>query len=131
MPTRAGETANGGVGAAARQVAEHASAITRLELELAALELKRKGIALGLGVGLALGAALFGLLAVGFAFATLAAVFATFLSTWLALLLVTGILLGLAGLLGSVAIGRLRKGTPPVPQHAIREAKLTGEAIKR
>jgi hypothetical protein len=131
MPIRAGESTNGGVGAAARQVAEHASAITRLELELAALELKRKAVALGLGVGLGLGAALFGLLAVGFAFATLAAVFATFLSTWLALLVVTGILLGLFGLLGAVAIGRLRKGTPPVPQQAIREAKLTGEAIKR
>jgi Putative Actinobacterial Holin-X, holin superfamily III len=131
MPIRAGETSNGGVGAAARQVAEHASAITRLELELAALELKRKAVALGLGVGLGLGAALFALLAIGFAFATVAAVFATLLSTWLALLVVTGILLGLSGLLGAVAIGRLRKGTPPVPQEAIREAKLTGEAIKR
>jgi len=131
MPTPAGETANGGIGAAARQVAEHASAITRLELELAALELKRKAVALGLGIGLGAGAALFGLLAIGFAFATLAAVFATFLSTWLALLVVTGILVGLAGALGALAIGGIRKGTPPVPQQAIHEAKLTGEAIKK
>ena len=32
--------ANGGVGGAAKSVAEHASAIARLEIELAVLELK-------------------------------------------------------------------------------------------
>jgi hypothetical protein len=131
MPTRAGETLNGGVGAAAKQVAEHASAIARLELQLAAAELKRKGVALGVGIGLGAGAALFGLFALGFAFATAAAALAIVLPTWLALLIVTGVLLGLAGLLGALALGRLTKGTPPVPEQAIREAKLTTEAIKR
>ena len=131
MPTRAGETMNGGVGAAAKQVAEHASAIARLEVQLATAELKRKGIALGLGIGLGLGAALFGLFALGFAFATAAAALALVVSTWLALLIVTGILFGLAGVLGALAVGRLAKGAPPVPEQAIREAKLTTEAIKR
>jgi len=128
MPTHAG---NGGVGAAAKQVAEHASSIARLEMQLAALELKKKGIALGIGIGLGVGAAIFGLLALVFTFLTVAAAFATFLSTWLALLITTGILGGLAGSLGLLAIGRLRKGTPPVPEAAIHEAKLTTEAIKR
>ena len=41
MPPRNG---NRHVGAAAKQVAEHASALTRLELELATLELKKKAI---------------------------------------------------------------------------------------
>jgi hypothetical protein len=50
---------------------------------------------------------------------------------WLALLIMTGALLILAGLAGALAVGRLRKGTPPVPQEAIQEAKLTTEAIKR
>lgn len=128
MPTHGG---NGGVGAAAKQVAEHASSIARLELQLATLELKKKGIALGIGIGLGVGAAIFGLFALGFAFLTVAAAFATFLSTWLALLITTAILGGLAGTLGLLAIGRLRKGTPPVPEEAIREAKLTTEAIKQ
>jgi uncharacterized membrane protein len=131
MHTRAGETRNGGLGAAARQVAEHASAVARLEVQLAAVELKKKAVALGVGIGLAVGAALFGLLMIGFAFATLAAVFATFLSTWLALLVVTGILFALSGLLGLLAIGRFSKGTPPVPEQALREARLTSEALKR
>ena len=47
MPTR--ETESPGFGRAAKQVAEHASALARLELELAALELKRKVVALGIG----------------------------------------------------------------------------------
>jgi hypothetical protein len=128
MPTHAG---NGGIGAAARNVAEHASSIVRLELRLAALELKKKAMALGIGIGLALGAALFALLASVFVFLTVAAAFATFLSTWVARHRTTAIHIGRAGRLGLLAIGRFRKGTPPVPEQALREAKLTSEAIKK
>jgi hypothetical protein len=122
---------NGGVGDAAKQVAEHAGTIARLEVQLAALELKRKGTALGLGVGLGGGAAVFGLMMLGFAFLTLAAGLATTVSTWLALLIVTAILACLAAILALLAYGRLQQGTPPMPERAIREAKLTSEAIKR
>jgi hypothetical protein len=131
MPTRAAEpSANGGVGEAAKVVAEHATAIAKLELELASLELKKKVAALGIGIGLGVGAALFGLFMLGFAFATIAAALATVLSTWLALLIVTGGLALLSGLLGALALGRIKKGSPPVPEQAIREAKLTSAAIK-
>jgi uncharacterized membrane protein YqjE len=122
---------NGGVGGAAKTVAEHASAIARLELELAALELKKKVVALAFGIGLAVGAAVLGLFALGFVFATIAAALATFLDEWLALLIVTLGLFVLAGLLGVLALAKIRKGTPPVPEQAIREAKLTTEALKR
>jgi Putative Actinobacterial Holin-X, holin superfamily III len=121
---------NGGVGGAAKQVAEHASSIAKLEIELALLELKKKGMSFAVGIALALGAALFGLFMLGFAFATVAAVLATFLDTWLALLIVTAGLGALAGLLGMLALGRFKKGSPPVPEQAIHEAKLTTEAIK-
>jgi protein-S-isoprenylcysteine O-methyltransferase Ste14 len=120
----------GGVGEAAKSVAEHMSAILRLEAELATMELTRKLKALGIGIGLALGAALFLLFMLGFALAAAAAALATAMSTWLALLIVTGALLALAGLLGVLALGRFRRGTPPVPEQAIREAKLTTEALK-
>jgi hypothetical protein len=133
MPTHAtnGHRANGGVGGAAKQVAEHANSIVKLEVELAALELKKKVSALGIGIGLGIGAAICGLLMVGFLFATVAAALATFLATWLALLLVTASLLLLAATLGALSLGRIRKGTPPVPEQAIREAKLTQEALQR
>jgi 4-amino-4-deoxy-L-arabinose transferase-like glycosyltransferase len=121
---------NGGVGGAAKSVAEHASTIARLEIELAVLELKKKAAALAVGIGMGLGAAIFGLFGLAFVFATIAAALATFLSTWLALLIVTVGLFMLAGLLGVLALGAIKKGTPPVPEQAIREAKLTTQALK-
>jgi protein-S-isoprenylcysteine O-methyltransferase Ste14 len=119
-----------GLGAAVKEVAERASAIVRLELELAAMELKRKVFALGLGIAFALVAALLLVFVLGFAFATVAAALATAMSTWLALLITTGILLFLALILGVLAMNRFSKGSPPIPEQAIREAKLTTEALK-
>jgi len=136
MHTPATETtgtpgADGGVGAAAKEVAERASTIAKLELELAALELKRKVAALGVGIGMAVGAAIFALFFLGFGFATVAAGLATFLPTWLALLIVTLLLLVIAAVLGILARSSIQKGTPPVPEQAIQEAKLTTNALKR
>jgi 4-amino-4-deoxy-L-arabinose transferase-like glycosyltransferase len=130
MPTRAAEANHTGVGAAAKQVAEHASALARLELELAGLELKRKAGALGAGIGLGIGAAVVGVFALGFVLATIAAVLMIFLDAWLALLLVTLGLLAIAGVLGLLALKSVKRGTPPVPEQAIREAKLTTEALR-
>lgn len=132
MPTPTTETTpqNGGLGGAAKSVAEHASTIVRLELELAGLELKAKVTALGVGIALVVGAAVFGLFMLGFLFATAAAALETFLPTWLSLLIVSLFLGALAALLGLIGLGRIKKGTPPVPEQAIREAKLTTEAIK-
>lgn len=123
--------ANGGVGGAAKSVAEHASALARLEMELAALEVKKKVSALTVGIGLAVGAAIFALLGLGFGFATIAAALDTFLSTWLSLLIVTAGLLVLTGLLGALARRAIKRGAPPVPEQAIREAKLTTEALRQ
>jgi tetrahydromethanopterin S-methyltransferase subunit C len=129
MPTRETD-ANASLGDATKQVAEHASSLARLEVELATLELKKKVTALGIGIGFGVGAAVFGLFMLGFLFATIAAALDTFLPTWAALLITTGILALLAGILGILARGRIKKGTPPVPQQAIEEAKRTSEALK-
>jgi len=128
MPTQ--ETDSPGVGTAVKQVAERTSSIVRLELELAALELKRKVVSLGLGIGFGIGAAVMLLFMVGFAYAAAAAGLALVMPTWAALLVVTGIIFLKVALLGLLAITRIKKGTPPVPEQAIREAKLTTEALK-
>ena len=119
-----------GLGTAVKEVAERLSAIVRLELELASMELQRKIKSLGLGIAFALGAAIFLVFMIGFAYATIAAALATVMPTWAALLIVTGLLLLKAAVLGVLALNRIRKGTPPVPEQAIREAKLTTEALK-
>lgn len=129
MQSQTTET-NSGLGAVARQVAEHASSLFRLELELAQLELKKKVTNLGVGIGLAVGAGIFAFYGLGFLFATIAAALATAMSTWLAILIVTLGLFLIAGILGLIAVNRIQKGTPPIPEQAIHEAKLTTEAIK-
>ena len=130
MPIRETE-ANAGVGPAAKQVAEHASSLARLELELAALELKKKAQTFATGIGLGVGGALFAVFTLGFAFATIAAGLATTASTWLALLITTGILLVLTAVLAGVGVLLIRKSPPPLPEQAIEEARRTTEALKR
>jgi uncharacterized membrane protein YqjE len=128
MPTRDAEAS--GVGASAKQVAEHASTLAKLELELAGLELKKKAGAFGAGVGLGVGAAVVAFYGVGFLFATAAVALAIVVDPWLAVLLVTVGLFALAAILGLLARSRIKAATPPLPEQAIREAKLTSEALK-
>jgi hypothetical protein len=130
MPIPAAKPSNGGIRGAVRRVTGHGSSVARLELELARLELQKKLTSIGIGIGLAVGAALVAFFMVAFLLATIAAGLATFLPTWLALLIVTLFLGGLAALLAVLARGRIKKGTPPLPEEAIREAKLTTDAIK-
>jgi len=93
----------------AREIADHASALTRLEVELKTLEVKNKVRALGACAGFGLAAAVFVLFALCFALATGAAALATAMSVWLALLIMTGALLLLAGIAGGLAVRLLRR----------------------
>ena len=78
-----------------------------------------------------LGAAILALFTLGFLLATAAAGLATFLPTWLALLIVGVVLLLATITLAAIGISVLKRGVPPVPERAVTEAKLTAEASKR
>jgi protein-S-isoprenylcysteine O-methyltransferase Ste14 len=129
MPTR--ETEHVGIGEAVGEVADHAKTIANLEVRLALAELKEKVAALAVGIGAAVIAGVLLLFALGFGAATVAAALELVLPTWLSLLIVTLLFLLVAGALGAMAYMAFRRGTPPVPQQAIEEAKLTTEALKR
>lgn len=128
MPTR--ETEHRGVGPAAKEVAEHASTLARLELELAALEVKRKVATLGVGIGLVASAGVFLLFALGFGLAAGAAALALVVSIWVALLIVFGALVLFSLLLVLIGLSTIKKGTPPVPEQALEEARLTTQALR-
>lgn len=119
-----------GVGDAAKQVADHAKQLVSLEVELASLELKRKVANLGAGAALMAVGGVFALYGLGFVLATLTAGLDAFMPRWLALLAVSLLLFVVAGALAMVGVKRLRRGTPPTPEQAIREAKLTASALK-
>ncbi len=129
MPTRA-DSRSGGLADAARHVADHATTILRLELRLAAQEVRRKLIALGVGLGLLAVAGLFGLLALPLLIGAAVAAIALALPVWASLLVVGGGLVLLAGPLAVVGLVLLKRGSPPVPEQALREARLTTEALK-
>src|SRR4029450_4522067 len=115
MPTPAAETEQPGGGTAAKHVAEHASALAKLALELAGLPLKQKAGPFGTGAGLGAGTALVAVYAVGFLFATIAAALAIVLDLWLALLLVTLGLLLVTAVLGLIAVRMIKRGDASGP----------------
>jgi hypothetical protein len=119
-----------GLSGAAQRVADHARQFVRLEIQLATAELKRKIAALGVGAALLLGAALFGFLGLCFGLAAAAAGIATALAWWLSLLIVCGGLMLLTMLLAGIGYLMLQKGTKPVPEQAVEEARLTTEALR-
>ncbi len=119
-----------GLGDAARQVSEHASALVRLELRLALQELRRKAArAAGATLLLAVAAAAGGI-AVLCGIAAAVAAIALALPVWAALLVVAGGLLLLAGPLSVAGLVLVRGGVPPLPEQALEEARLTKEALR-
>lgn len=119
-----------GLSGASKRVAEHARSFVRLELQLAATEMKKRVVALGLGIALAVLGAVLALTALLFGLAAATAGIATALPVWAALLIMFGGLFLLAGLLGGLGAALLKKGAKPVPEKAIEEARLTTEAIR-
>lgn len=124
------DTDSPSMGLLAKQVAERASSIARLEVELASMEVKKKLALLGAGIGLLAAAAAVLLYGIGFLFATIAAGLATFLPFWLSLLIVTLLLFLVGGVLALLGVRRVQRGKTPVPTQAIEEAKLTTQALK-
>jgi uncharacterized membrane protein YqjE len=118
------------LGTAAQRVARHMRTIVSLEVELARAELRRKAAALGLGAALLGAAALFGVLALWAAFVAVAAALALVLPAWAAWLVTAGILFVLAGLAVTAGIALLRRGSPPIPEQALEEARITRDALR-
>lgn len=105
------------------------SLLVNKEIQLAKTEVT-KGLKIGgQGAGFLGAAAFLGLLGLIFLFHTLAQVIAIWLPLWAGYLIVTAVLLLVAGLLALVGIKKVKKAKP-VPKKAIRNAQETVDAIK-
>jgi uncharacterized membrane protein YqjE len=128
-----GSVADKSLGDLVTRVSENASILIREEIELAKaeMELKIKRLAQGAVVGVAAG--FFVLLGLIFAFQSLALGLSDILGntyTWLGYLIVTVLLLVLAGIAGFVATRAFKAGAPPTPDQAIEEAKRIRETFE-
>lgn len=111
------------------EVSEQASTLVRSEIHLAKAEVTDKLTKLGKGAGIAAAAGVFAIFAITMLFHT----FAWFLndlfnwetSLWAGFLVVTIVLLLLAALAGFIAYRLFQRGSPPMPNMAIEQAKLT------
>ena len=121
------------IGDLVTRISEDASILIREEIELAKaeMELKAKRLAQGAAVGAAAGFFVF--LGLIFAFHSLALGLADLLDntyTWLGYLIVTILLMVLAGVAGFIASRAFKAGAPPTPDQAIEEAKLIRETLE-
>jgi magnesium-transporting ATPase (P-type) len=94
---------------AKKLVTDKVNSIIGREVERATTEVKKKLRAVGLGVALLVVAAVLAVFGLGLALATGIAALATVVSTWLALLIVTGGVFAIAGVLVALGIRRLSK----------------------
>jgi Putative Actinobacterial Holin-X, holin superfamily III len=130
LPTVSATTEERGIRGSLRRVVRHAGSLSQLNKELARAEMKRKAAALGAGTALAIAAGVILFFAVAFGLATAAAALAIVLDLWLALLIMFAALLLLALVLVLVGVQLIKKGTPPVPEQAIEEARLTRQVLR-
>ncbi len=112
------------------QLSEQTSRLVRDEVALAKIELTEKAKHVGLGAGLFGGAGLIALYGVGALVTTAILVLAQFLPAWLAVLIVTVVLFGIAGISALVGKRQVAAGTPVVPEQAVESVKQDVDTVK-
>jgi uncharacterized membrane protein YqjE len=122
------------IGELVTRVSENASLLIREEIELAKAEISQKVTKILQGSAIGVAAGTFAFLALililhGIAWLLGEEVFSG--NIWAGYFVTAGIFLLLAALAGLIAARALKSGTPPVPEQAIEEAKLTKEMLEK
>ena len=116
------------------EVSENASTLVREEIELAKAEVSAKLAKLGRGAGVGVAAGTFAFLALILILHGIAWLLGEELfdgNIWAGYFVTAGIFLLIAALAGFIAYRALKAGSPPVPEQAIEEAKLTKEMLEK
>ena len=129
---RPAATAEKQLGEIVSDVTLKAQLLIREEVELARAEITQKVSRIVKGVIAFSAAAFFGLLFVIFLLHALSWGFADWFSlkTWVGYAIVTVLIFVFVGLLALLGLRSVKKGTPPVPELAIEEAKKTRAALE-
>ena len=124
-------TEDASIGELVARITEETSTLVRDELRLAQLEMTRKGKYAGIGAGLLGGGALFAVYAVGTLVAAAVLGLALVVPGWAAALIVSAVLLVLAGVAALLGKKEITEAVPPVPTEALEGVKLDLAALKR
>jgi uncharacterized membrane protein YqjE len=127
---RRSEQSDRPLGELVKELSEQTSTLVRKELELARAEVTQKGKAAGIGAGMFVGAALFGVLALGALTACLILVLAEAMDGWLAALIVTAAYGAVAGVLALTGKRKVGEATPPVPEQTKESVRQDVEQTK-
>jgi uncharacterized membrane protein YqjE len=109
---------------------EQISTLVRDELKLAQAELTEKGKHAGKGIGMFGAGGVLALYGVAGLLTTIVLVLAEFMPAWVASLIVTVVILIVAGILALVGRKQVSKATPAMPADAVRNVKADVETVK-
>ena len=125
-------SADKNLGEIVTEVTSKAQLLVREEIELAKAEVTAKVSKLAKGAGFFAGAGILAVFGLIWLFHFLALGIADWfgLKAWVGYLIVTVFLFVIAGVLGFLGLRSVKKGSPPVPELAIEEAKKTRAALE-
>ena len=126
-------TADKSLGDVVTEVSEKASLLVREEIELAKTEIQQKVGRLTKGAAVGAAAGLFGFFAFIFLLHTLSLFWLDLFDLsqgWMGYGITTVLLLLLGVLAGLLAFRFIKKGSPPTPDLALEQARLTREALE-
>src|SRR4051812_23685490 len=120
------------LGEIVNDVTSKAQLLVREEIELAKAEVTAKVSKLAKGAGFFAGAGVLAVFGLIYLFHFLAIGLADWLSlkVWVGYLIVTALIFLIASVLGFLGFRSVKKGSPPVPEMAIEEAKKTKVALE-
>lgn len=118
------------IGALVHRLSEQIPELVRSELRLAQAELTEKGKRAGLGAGLFSAAGLFAFLGLATLITTAVLALDLVLPAWAAALVVTLVLLVIAGAAAMIGKKEVRQATPPAPERTIASVKQDVAAVK-
>ena len=128
--TRSNRPADESTGHLVSTMAEQVSTLVRDELALARTEMVEKGKRAGTGAGLLGGAGVLALYGVSALLVTIGALLALVWPVWLAALVVTVVVLAIAGVVALIGKKQVQQAVPPAPTAAMDSTKRDVNAVK-
>jgi len=125
-----GPTEQATIGTLVGRLSEQISRLVRAEIASAKTELTTKAKGIGIGAGLIAAGLVFALYALGVLLYAAVTGIANALPLWLSALIVGVALLLVTGILVGVGVKLLKKGTPPKPEITVNSIKDDVAAIK-